>query len=244
MRTACIHIQNEKSLGNQIFSTALLTKMKVKLHNHNHLHLILFLFCCAPNLMAALKQIVSCHCGKVKLAVDAQDVLRFVCYCKDCRGYHQTLNRLAESKHLDQVAPLDSCGGVDWTHCYPNEITVLQGKELLETRVLHPESAMYRVYSSCCYTPMFSLGQGFGSALLSTGLLLPEQEPNTVPEARFRIMGRQALIDTKETPPKMSWSVPLSWFWVMPRRIHKDRMQPSPVDVDQKPAVLEGFKEG
>lgn len=223
--------------------------MKVKLSNHNHLllRLLLVLLCYAPTRMAALKQIVSCHCGKVKLAIDAQDVLRFVCYCKDCRGYHQTLNRLAESKHLDQVAPLDSCGGVDWTHCYPNEITVLQGKEFLETRVLHPGSAMYRVYSSCCYTPMFSLGQGFGSALLNTGLLLPEQEPNAVPEVRFRIMGRQALkngVDAKEKPSKLSWSVPLSWFWVMPRRIHKDRVKPSPVDVDQKPAVLEGFKEG
>ena len=230
--------------------------MTVNLHNHNQhllLVLLLLLLCYAPTLMDALKQIVSCHCGKVKLAVDAQDVLRFVCYCKDCRGYHQTLNRLAESKHLDPVAPLDSWGGVDWTHCYPNEITVLQGKELLETRVLLPGSAMHRVYSSCCYTPMFSLGQGFGSALLNTGLLLTEQEQHqqhqhTVPEVRFRIMGRQALkdVDAKDQkPPKMSWSVPLSWFWVMPQRVHKERMKPSPVDlVEQNPVVLEDFKQG
>ena len=202
--------------------------------------------------MHALKQIVSCHCGQVKLAIDAPDVLRFVCYCKDCRGYHHTLNRMAESQHLDPVVPLDPWGGVDWTHCYPNEITVRQGKELLETCVLYPNSQMYRVYSSCCYTPMFSLGQGMGSALLNTGLLHPEpthestQSQSTVPGVRFRILGRQALDvrDKKRQRPPMSWSVPLSWFWVMSRRVHMDRRMPSPVDVEQKPVVLQDFQVG
>jgi len=70
------------------------------------------------------------------------------------------------------------------------------------------------------------------------------------PDVRFRIMGRQALRGTddggKQGRPNMSWSVPLSWFWVMPRRIHKDRMTPSPVQVvgPSEPTLLEGFQEG
>jgi len=195
----------------------------------------------------ALKQTVTCKCGKVKLAIDSQDALRLVCYCKDCRGYHQTLNQKAAAEHKQPAAPLDDWGGVDWTTLYPNEIRVLQGQDHLTTRVLHPKSPMYRVYATCCYTPMFSLGQAMGSALLNTNLIVGDEKP----DVRFRIMGRQALRGDddggkQQGRPKMSWSVPLSWFWVMCRRIHKDRMTPSPVPAvgPSEPAVLEGFQEG
>lgn len=192
--------------------------------------------------MQALKQIVTCRCGNVKVAIDSPDVLRLVCYCKDCRGYYQTLNRTAESEKKTPSAPLDAWGGVDWTQCYPNEITVLQGKEQLATRVLHPKSSMYRVYTTCCFTPMFSLGQAMGSALLNSHLI---EDPNTMPDVRYRIIGRQALDGgEKNQRPKMSWSLPLSWCWVMFKRINKKRMNPSPIDLDKKPDVLEGFKEG
>jgi len=194
-----------------------------------------------PFLMHAVRETLTCRCGKVLFAVDSPDVLRLVCYCKDCRGYHQTLNAKALATNMKPAAPLDNWGGVDWTHCYPSQITVLEGKEHLVTRVLHPKSSMYRVYSSCCHTPLFSLGQGTGSALVNTDLLRQESKP----DVRFRIIGRQAL-DYKgdEKRPKMSWSVPLSWFWVMSKRINKDLTKPSPVDVDHEPKVMEDFKQG
>lgn len=157
--------------------------------------------------MKFLKAHFTCNCGKVKLSIDSPDVLRFVCYCRDCRGYYQTLNSKAEIEHFDPAATLDPWGGVDWTQCYPNEIQVLQGEEYLTTRRLRHKSPMYRVFSTCCYTPIVSLGQGFGSALLNTHLLLDDASKLDVV---YRIMGRQALKghDVTIPCPKMSWSVP------------------------------------
>jgi len=103
----------------------------------------------------AIRQNLTCACGKVKLALDAKDVLRFTCYCKDCRGYYNTLN-----ENLQGVgnALLDPWGGVDYLHVYPPEIKILTGKDQLAIEVIRPGSQVNRVYAKCCNTPLFSIG--------------------------------------------------------------------------------------
>lgn len=190
--------------------------------------------------MPPLKQAVQCTCGAVKLSIDSPSVLRLVCYCKDCRGYFNTLNANAKLAGKDPVAPLDTWGGVDWTQLYPNEIKVTEGADKLETRIIRKGSPMHRVHTTCCYTPMFSLGQGMGSALLNTHLIDDDEE--TKPDVRFRVIGRQAL--KGENMPRISWSVPLSFPFVMMKRIHKDQATPAPVETPKELQVLENFKEG
>lgn len=195
-------------------------------------------------MLPALRQTIKCTCGKVKVEINSPSVLRLVCYCKDCRGYYNTLNGNADlhgNKKPPAAVLADEWGGVDWTQLYPNEIKVVEGKENLETCIIRPGSKVHRVYSTCCYTPMFCLGQTMGSALLNTNLI-PDKEQ--IPDVQFRIIGRQALSGGGgENRPKISWSVPLSWFWVMPRRVHKDQATPAPVD-SENVKVLENFKEG
>jgi hypothetical protein len=64
----------------------------------------------------------------------------------------------------------------------------------------------------------------------------------------FRIIGRQAWkkgVDDTMKKPKMSWSVPFKWFWTMPKRLHKELMEPSPLQLPKENIeVLEGFTEG
>jgi hypothetical protein len=187
--------------------------------------------------MPPLKQTVQCACGAVKLSIDSPSVLRLVCYCKDCRGYYNTLNANAKLEGKKPVALLDSWGGVDWTQLYPNEIKVEEGMEHLETRIIRKGSQQHRVYATCCYTPMFSLGQSMGSALLNTNLI-----PGEKAEVRFRVIGRQAL--KGENMPAISWSVPLSFPFVMMKRIHKDQATPAPVETPKELQVLENFQEG
>ncbi len=188
--------------------------------------------------MRPLQQAVKCTCGAVKFSINSPSALRMVCYCKDCRGYYNTLNANAKLAGKDPVAPLDNWGGVDWTQLYANEIDVLEGSDKLEVRVLHKGSQMHRVYTTCCYTPMFSLGQGTGSALVNTNLLDEDKKPDVL----FRVIGRQAL--KGENMPSISWSVPLSFPFTMWKRIHKDQATPAPVVTPKELKILENFKEG
>lgn len=50
-------------------------------------------------------------------------------------------------------------GGVDWTAMYPRDITILQGKDLLQTTIIRPTSGVRQVYTNCCHTPMFRFGE-------------------------------------------------------------------------------------
>lgn len=186
-----------------------------------------------------LRLSIQCNCGKVKATITPSLLpLRLVCYCKDCRGYFNTLNGMAASD--PPPARLDEWGGVDWTSIYPHDIEVTDGKDLLKTCLIRPESKMRQVYCGSCYTPMFRFGTM--SVLMNTNLI---QEKDQVPDVRFRIIGRDSLKgDGKK--PQMSWSVPFSWFWVMPKRIKKDLMTPMPLELDdcKDVPILENFRQG
>lgn len=192
--------------------------------------------------MQALRTNIACRCGKVKLAVDSPSALNLVCYCRDCRGYYNTLNALAKKMNLPAAAELDPFGGVGWTQVYPCEIKVNDGEDLLETCKIREGSLQHRVYSKCCYTPMFTIGKGMGSAMLNSALIPEKDQHNDI---MYRIIGRQALKgDGSVEKPKMSFSVPFSWFFTMPRRVKKERSTPSPIDVEKEVNILEGFMEG
>lgn len=203
-----------------------------------------------------LQQTVQCHCGKVKIGIDANDVLRLVCYCKDCRGYYNSINALAaadsdanrpstttqqQAAVMTAVAQLDPWGGCDYTHLFPNEMNVLAGKENMQVVKIREKSQINRCYASCCRTPLFSIGPS-KTVLLNTHLI---DDPNKA-EVRFRIIGRNALVNKEATEkrPSMSWSVPLAWFWTMPGRASKDKTAPLPVEIPDKVSVLENFKQG
>ena len=197
--------------------------------------------------MPPIKFNVQCRCGKVKGAVQCLETappLRLVCYCKDCRGYYSALNHMAHSHGNPPSAQLDAWGGVDWTSVYPRDITITQGNDLLVTTKIREKSPIRQVYTSCCDTPMFRFGGA--SVLMNTNLI---QEEDAKMDVRFRIIGRDALKgsgDNTATKPKISWSVPFSWLWVMGGRIKKDLMDPMPMTLkpSEEVEVLKDFKAG
>ncbi|KAL7520415.1 hypothetical protein ACHAWX_005138 [Stephanocyclus meneghinianus] len=195
--------------------------------------------------MNAIRANISCKCGKVKIAIDSPSALRFVCYCKDCRGYYNTLNSLALKNNIPQAAKLDAFGGVDVTQIYPREIKILEGHDQLETCLIRDKSPYHRTYCKSCYTPLYSIGQGTGAALLNSALLPEKSQTN---EVQYRIIGRQALQgDGSSKKPSMSWSVPIGWFFTMPKRVgNKCGVDPEPSrSIEGKQVkILEGFTEG
>jgi hypothetical protein len=198
----------------------------------------------------ALRQTLKCNCGHTQIAVNSSDVLRLICYCKDCRGYYNTLNDLASTTKLpSQVetaapprpAPLDAWGGCDYTHVIgSSDIKVLEGQENIAVGKIHDKSGIKRLYASCCSTPICSVGPS-NTFLFNTNLI---DEANRVP-VRYRIIGRNALSSEDKSPrPPMSWSVPLSWFWTMMKRMPKDKTALLPFAVPDTIKVFENFKEG
>jgi hypothetical protein len=187
-------------------------------------------------MIKSISQNVCCKCGKVALTIESPSALRLVCYCKDCRGYYNTLNEQAHSHKHEEAALLDKWGGVDYTQIYPSEISVKQGQEYLKTCLIREKSPIRRVYASCCDTPLLSIG-GSGAALLNSNLLPADAKP----DVKFRIIGRNALPGNDR--PHISWSVPLNWLWVMAGRVDKKKTEPLPLDIS-KPQLLDNFKQG
>lgn len=202
----------------------------------------------------------TCQCGKVHAYVQALEKyppLRLVCYCRDCRGYCETLNRLAATTNANAQPPakLDAWGGMDWTALYPRDITIEQGHEYLATAKIREKSSIRQVYTTCCHTPMFRFGSM--SALVNSHILVAndeqhhgiinEEDKNGLP-IEFRVIGRQAwkMTGDDNTKPRMSSSVPLRWFWTMPFRIHKNLMEPMPMELPKVEdcKILADFSEG
>jgi Family of unknown function (DUF6151) len=215
---------------------------------------------------AAVKQALSftsaCHCGKVKASINTlpeAPPLRLVCYCKDCRGYYETLTKNSGVCHTkigkDLPSALDNWGGVDWTVVYPRDITILQGQEHLTTAKIRTNSNVRQVYTTCCHTPMFRFG-GMSVLANTNTLAVPSTtsgsetpQPDLPLPVTFRIIGRDAWkvgVNPSQSKPSMSWSVPFKWFYTMPFRIRSNLMEPMPLelpDVKDCP-VLDGFEEG
>jgi hypothetical protein len=189
---------------------------------------------------------IQCRCGQTKIAIDSSNVLRIVCYCKDCRGYYNTLNQLADTTQYKTPATLDAWGGCDYIHIMnPSDIKVIEGKKNLLVGKIRKESKINRVYTSCCYTPIYSIGNSKTCLVNATLMIDNELEPLPI---RYRIMGRHALVGKGDGRPMMSWSVPLSWFWTMFQRIPKQNNNKNnmitPIDVPNEIHVLENFQQG
>lgn len=204
---------------------------------------------------SALSFTAKCHCGKVEAVVQTLEKsppLRLVCYCKDCRGYYETLSRKVDDKchsqGRDLPASLDNWGGVDWMNIYPRDVSITHGQDLLTVCKIRDKSIIRQVYSTCCYTPMFRFGEM--SLLVNTNVMVPQEGTDSaLPPVTFRIIGRDAWktgLKTDMVRPGMSSSVPFKWFWTMPFRIRKSLMEPMPMSIPKAPdcPVLEGFQEG
>jgi hypothetical protein len=136
------------------------------------------------------------------------------------------------------AAKLDEWGGCDYTHVQPNEVTVQSGQEFVKVSKIREKSPIHRVYTTCCHTPLFTIGPS-KTVLLNSHLL-----SSTKPDVSFRIIGRDAIKKDNKNAPKMSWSVPLAWFWTMPGRGLKDPKAPMPVELPATPDVLKNFQRG
>ncbi|KAG7357119.1 hypothetical protein IV203_001807 [Nitzschia inconspicua] len=123
---------------------------------------------------------------------------------------------------------------------------MLEGQDLLATAKIREGSSMRQVYTTCCYTPMFRFGNL--SVLANSNALVLREEHDEELQVTFRIIGRDSWKKGKENTdkPKMSFSVPLKWFWTMPFRINKEYMQPMPLALPELKdcKILSEFKEG
>ena len=95
----------------------------------------------------------SCRCGQVSGTVagyQRSQANRVVCYCSDCRGF---INWLQRPDHLM------AHGGVDILHLAQGDVRITQGHDQLGCMRLSPKG-MFRFYATCCSTPLGSTMSG------------------------------------------------------------------------------------
>lgn len=110
-----------------------------------------------------------CSCGKVHLEANvcANNHLTARCYCTDCQQYAGTLDEVRIGHGVEPTTRfLDPEQFVSFVSIAKSNIKVTRGKELLQTIQLKRGStfppmlglsfSIYRIYTSCCFTPVLS----------------------------------------------------------------------------------------
>jgi hypothetical protein len=92
----------------------------------------------------------TCRCGKVKLQIVGEPILRGICYCKSC----QEAGRLHQAA-TDADGILTEDGGTDYVLYRKDRVRCVGGGDLLEERRLKPDSPTRRMFARCCNTAMF-----------------------------------------------------------------------------------------
>ena len=98
-----------------------------------------------PRLISA-----TCRCGKVKLQITGERILRSICYCTSC----QQAGRLHQAD-VDADAVLTEDGGTDYVLYRKDRVRCVSGGDLLEERRLRADLPTRRMFARCCNTAMF-----------------------------------------------------------------------------------------
>ena len=92
----------------------------------------------------------TCRCGKVRLEIAGEPILRGICYCKSC----QQAGRLHQAA-TGADAVLGQDGGTDYVLYRKDRVRCVSGGDVLEERRLRPDSPTRRMFARCCNTAMF-----------------------------------------------------------------------------------------
>jgi hypothetical protein len=92
----------------------------------------------------------ACRCGKVKLEVLGEPILRGICYCRSCQ---QAGRRHQAAADADRVLGQD--GGTDYVLYRKDRVRCVDGGDLLEERRLTPATPTRRMFARCCNTAIF-----------------------------------------------------------------------------------------
>jgi hypothetical protein len=92
----------------------------------------------------------TCRCGKVKLEIAGEPILRGICYCKSC----QQAGRLHQAQ-ADADRVLADDGGTDYVLYRKDRVRCVAGGDLLDERRLRAETPTRRMVALCCNTAMF-----------------------------------------------------------------------------------------
>jgi hypothetical protein len=92
----------------------------------------------------------SCRCGAVVLQLQAEPILRGVCYCASCQEAGRRIEQLPDAPPV-----LDADGGTDYVLYRKDRVRCVQGGERFEAYRLKPESPTRRMVATCCNSAMF-----------------------------------------------------------------------------------------
>jgi hypothetical protein len=120
----------------------------------------------------------TCRCGKVRLEIAGEPILRGIYYCQSC----QQAGHLHQAEtDADRVVADD--GGTDYVLYRKDRVRCLTGGDLLEERRLGAETPTRRMFAGCCNTAMFlDFTKGHWLTIYRARL------PDDIPPATLRMM--------------------------------------------------------
>lgn len=117
-----------------------------------------------------------CTCGRLRLEVEREPIIRTECHCNSCRAAANRLTVLPVSPLM-----LEEDGGTRFVLYRKDRVRFAAGADLLRPFRLSPDAGTRRVVAGCCNTPVFLEFEG-GHWLSLYARLWPEGAPG--PELR------------------------------------------------------------
>lgn len=94
---------------------------------------------------------LTCRCGKVHIAVEAEPILSVECQCNSCRKASGFLARLPGAS-----AVAEASGGTAYVLCRKDRVIFTAGTDQFLGYRLTASSPTRRVVAACCNTPLFT----------------------------------------------------------------------------------------
>jgi hypothetical protein len=140
-----------------------------------------------------------CHCGQFHMEVVGSALLSAQCHCNSCRRAGHELSSYGPARALTE-----DYGGTNYTLYRKDRVHFSDGLEGLIAYRLTPMSPTRRVFTSCCYTPVFVEFQG-GHWLSLYSSMWPLQERER-PALRTQIYDAPPNTKFDLTIPASGWN--------------------------------------
>lgn len=139
---------------------------------------------------------LQCKCGSVRgLLSHAENGIRGMCYCKDCRAY---------SCHLGiQSRTHDSLGGADFVAALGNQISITEGAQNIACISLSP-NGLLRWYAKCCNTPIAGTPRNWKLPYVGLVRAFMENEPGAYESTFGDVKMRANTSSAKQPPPALA----------------------------------------
>lgn len=155
--------------------------------------------------------LLRCKCGAVRGQLShAEQGIRGVCYCKDCRAYASHLGVLSHTH--------DALGGADFVATLAKHVTLSDGLQHLACLSLS-SNGLIRWYARCCGTPIGNTPRSWKLPYLGLVRACLDSEPGAYERSFGDVRMRTNTASAKQAPPRLALKTMSTLAGFIPRLV-------------------------